>query len=68
IFRFKGKGVKKLNRSERGNQYVKVTIEVPTGLSKKQKDLLKEFEASLDEKNYKKRKSFFDKLKQAFDK
>jgi len=68
VFRFKGKGVKKLNRSERGNQFVKITIEVPTNLSKKQKDLLKEFEASLDEKNYKKRKSFFDKLKQAFDK
>ena len=68
IFRFKGKGVKKLNRSERGNQYVKITIEVPTGLSKKQKDLLREFENSLDEKNYKKRSNFFDKLKKAFDK
>ena len=32
-------------------------------LNKKQKDLLKDFEASLSEKNYAKRQSFFDQLK-----
>lgn len=63
VFRFKGKGVKKLNRNERGNQYVKVYVEVPKNLSKKQKDLLKQFESSLTEKNYTKRESFFEKLK-----
>lgn len=69
VFRFKGKGIKKLNRSERGNQFVHVTIEVPSGLTKKQKDLLREFDESLDDgKNYKKRNSFFDKIKQAFEK
>lgn len=66
IFRFKGKGVKKINRSDRGDQYVHVTIEVPKNLSKKQKDLLREFEGSLTEENYNKRKSFFEKLKEAF--
>lgn len=65
-FRFKGKGVKKINRSDRGDQYVHVTIEVPKNLSKKQKDLLREFEGSLTDENYNKRKSFFDKLKEAF--
>ncbi len=69
IFRFKNKGIKKLNRSERGNQFVHITIEVPSNLTKKQKDLLKEFDSSLDDsKNYKKRNSFFDKIKQAFEK
>ena len=63
VFRFKGKGVKKPHRTERGNQYVKVYVEVPKNLSKKQKDLLKQFEESLTEKNYTKRQSFFDKLK-----
>ena len=68
-FLFKGSGVKKLNRNERGNQYVKVAVEVPTGLSKKQKDLLKEFDDTLDEKkNYKKRTGFFEKIKQMLDK
>ncbi len=69
IFRFKGKGIKMLNRSERGNQFVHVTIEVPSDLTKKQKDLLREFDGSLDDKkNYKKRNNFFDKIKQAFEK
>jgi molecular chaperone DnaJ len=62
-FRFKGKGVKKPLRTDRGNQYVKVYVEVPKNLSKKQKDLLKQFESSLTEKNYTKRESFFEKLK-----
>lgn len=65
-FRLKGKGVKKLNRSDRGDQYVKVYVEVPSNLTKKQKEALKEFEASLNEKNYQKRQSFFDKIKEAF--
>ena len=65
-FRLKGKGVKKLNRSDRGDQYVKVYVEVPSNLTKKQKDALKEFEASLNNKNYQKRQTFFDKIKDAF--
>ena len=63
VFRLKGKGIKKLQRQERGDQYVKVVVEVPKNLDKHQKELLKAFEASLDEKNYEKKKSFFEKLK-----
>lgn len=65
-FRFKGKGVKMINRSTRGDQYVHVNIEVPKNLSKKQKELLKEFENSLSDENYNKRKNFFERLKEAF--
>lgn len=63
VFSLKGKGVKRINRNDRGNQFVKIFVEVPKNLNKKQKDLLKDFEASLSEKNYAKRQSFFDKLK-----
>ena len=66
-YRLKGKGVKKLNRPERGNQIVRVNVEVPKNLTKKQKDLLKEFAASLTEKNHAKRQNFFEKLKAKFD-
>ncbi len=66
IFRLKGKGVKKLNRSDRGDQYVRVNVEIPKNLSKKQKELLKEFDSSMGEENYNKRKSFFDKIRNAF--
>ena len=66
VFRLRSKGVKKLNRSDRGDQYVRVNVEIPSNLSKKQKELLKSFEASLNDKNYEKRKSFFDKIKDSF--
>ena len=68
VFRLKGKGVKKLQRSDRGDQYVKVYVEVPKNLNKEQKEKLKEFEKSLSEKNYEKKKSFLDKIKDAFSK
>ena len=67
-FRLKGKGVQKIHRSDRGDQYVTVIVEVPKGLNKKQKDLLKQFESSLGESNYKSRKSFFDKMKDLLNK
>lgn len=65
-FRLKGKGVKRLNRTDRGDQYVKVTVEIPKNLSKKQKELIRQFEDSLNEKNYQKRQSFFEKIKDKF--
>lgn len=64
--RLKGKGVKHLQRDQRGDQYVRVYIEVPKNLGKKQKELLREFEGSLTDKNYAKKKSFFDKMKDLF--
>ena len=64
--RLKGKGIKYLQQDRRGDQYVKLYIEVPKNLTKKQKELLREFENSLSDKNYAKRHSFFDKIKDLF--
>ena len=61
--RLKGKGIKRLNRADYGDQLITIIVEVPKNLSKKQRDLLKEFDDSLNDKNYVKRQSFFDKLK-----
>lgn len=66
IFKLKGKGIPHLNGRGTGDQYVRMTIEVPKNLSQKQKDLLKEFDSCGEEKNYQKRKSFFDKIKNMF--
>ena len=63
VFRLRGKGVNRINSASRGDQYVQVTVEVPKGLSKQQEQLLRSFEESMSDKNYEKRKSFFDKLK-----
>ena len=70
VFRLRGKGVQKLQRSEgdRGDQMVKINVEVPKNLNKKQKEALQAFEDTLEEKNYEKRKSFFDKIKDMFNK
>lgn len=66
IFRLKGKGIPKLHGRGTGDQYVKVHIEVPRNLSEAQKDILKDFEKTLTEKNYQKRRTFFDRLKDLF--
>ncbi|MBO5266872.1 MAG: molecular chaperone DnaJ [Ruminiclostridium sp.] len=63
VFRLKGRGVQRLQRDGRGDQMVKVVLEVPKNLSKKQKDALEEFSNMLTEKNYEKQSGFFDKLK-----
>ncbi|MBR1562452.1 MAG: molecular chaperone DnaJ [Ruminococcus sp.] len=66
VFRLRGKGIKKINRPDHGDHYVRVNIEVPKNLTKEQKVKLKEFEQSLSDKNYAKRSTFFDKLKKKF--
>lgn len=70
VFRLRGKGVQKLQRSEgdRGDQMVRINVEVPKNLNKKQKEALQAFEDTLEEKNYEKRRSFFDKIKDMFNK
>ena len=66
VFKLRGKGIPNINGRGRGDQYVRVTIEVPKNLSAKQKELLREFEKSAGDKNYQKRKGFFDKIKEMF--
>ncbi len=63
IFKLKGKGIQRLRSSVRGDQYVRVVLEVPRNLNGKQRDLLREFEKSTSDGNYKGRKSFFGKFK-----
>ena len=63
IFRLRGKGIKKLQRDGRGDQMVKVVLEVPKNLNKKQKEALEAFSEMLSDKNYEKQSGFFDRLK-----
>ncbi|MBQ9938080.1 MAG: molecular chaperone DnaJ [Oscillospiraceae bacterium] len=67
VFRLRNRGVKYTNGRGRGEQYVRVNIEVPTTLNGKQKDALREFDKLTSDKNYAKRKSFRDKIKDLFD-
>jgi molecular chaperone DnaJ len=43
VFRFNGEGIPSLRTGRRGDQIIQVIIKTPTGLSKKQESLLKEF-------------------------
>ncbi len=63
VFRLKGKGIKRLYRNERGDHYVTVKVEIPKNLSKKQAELLKAFDASLEDRNTATSKNFFEKMK-----
>ena len=66
VFKLKGKGVPDLRSYKNGDEIVQILIEIPRKLSDRQKQLLKEFAASEDEKVMPQRKSFMDKLKQVF--
>ncbi|CAN5559802.1 molecular chaperone DnaJ [soil metagenome] len=43
-FRLKGKGMPVLRSSQAGDMYIQVTVDTPVNLSRKQRELLKEFE------------------------
>lgn len=62
-FRLRGKGIKKLQREARGDQIIKVVLEVPTNLNKKQKEALENFSDMLSEKNYEKQSGFINRLR-----
>ena len=64
VFRLKGRGIKNLRRPDKGDHYVKVNVEIPKNLSKEQEKLLREFDKSVEQKNYITRQSFFEKLKE----
>ncbi len=66
-FRLRGKGIQYLGGRGRGDQYVKVVVEIPKKLNKHQRETLKNFEDSLKEENYEQRKGFFKTLRNMFD-
>ena len=66
LIRLRGKGIPYVNGRGKGDLIARITVEVPRQLSNKQKELLRQFEETMGEKNYQKRKSFFDKVKDVF--
>ena len=63
-FTLRGKGIPNLgNCSRRGDLIFTVGVEIPTGLSSKQKEAMRAFAEACGESNYKKKKNFFKKSK-----
>ncbi len=66
IFRLKGKGVPSLRGQGRGDQHVRIAIEIPQKLNKAQREKLKEFSETLDTGVHPRVNSFLDKVKRLF--
>jgi molecular chaperone DnaJ len=64
LLRMKEEGLPHLRLYKKGDQYIRITIDVPTSINKKQKKLLEEFDESL--KNKKPYEKLFDKIKKSF--
>lgn len=63
-FRLRGKGICNVNNPKyKGDLEFTVVVEVPKNLDSNQKDLLRAFADACGEKNYQKKKKFFDKLR-----
>lgn len=70
-FRLKGKGMSVLRTNARGDMYAEIVVETPVNLSKKQKELLKEFESESRKNGSSfspESDSFFQRVKEFFGK
>jgi molecular chaperone DnaJ len=65
MFRLKGKGIQRVNSSGKGDQYVKVIVDIPKSLNKEQKEALCDFMRAsgeeFDEDNVPTKKKLFGK-------
>jgi molecular chaperone DnaJ len=68
-FRLRGKGITPVRGGSTGDLICKVTLETPVSLSKRQKELLQELQASMegDDKQSPRKKTWFDGVKTFFD-
>ncbi len=75
LFKMKGKGLPSLQGFGEGDEYVRVEVDVPTKISKKQRELLESLDETLgnergqatEQKREKGGKSFFERVKEALD-
>ena len=67
IFRLKGKGIPYMRHGGRGDQKVRVKVEVPRKLTEKQKELLREYAKECGEHVTEESKGLWGKIKDALD-
>ncbi|MCC0025723.1 MAG: molecular chaperone DnaJ [Zhengella sp.] len=66
-FRLKGKGMPVLRQPSLGDLYIQVVVETPQNLSKRQRELLEEFEKISSKDNSPQSSGFFTRMKDFFD-
>ena len=62
VFRLAGLGLTDLRSGRKGDELVQVMIEIPRSLTKRQKELLREFSETEDRQAMPESKGFFEKL------
>jgi len=68
-FRLKGKGMSMLRSSAHGDMYIEIFVEIPVNLNKKQQNLLKDLDKSMNDgksegKNSPESNNFFKKMRE----
>jgi molecular chaperone DnaJ len=66
-FRLKGKGMPVLRSNQTGDLYIQIAIETPQKLTKRQRELLAEFQAISSQENNPESTGFFARMKDFFD-
>jgi molecular chaperone DnaJ len=66
-FRLKGKGMPVLRSRQSGDMYVQIVVETPQNLSRRQRELLEEFERVSDDENNPESTGFFARVKDFFE-
>jgi molecular chaperone DnaJ len=66
-FRVRGKGMPVMRSSTLGDMYIQVMVETPRNLSRRQKELLEEFQRAESKENHPESTGFFAKVKDFFD-
>ncbi len=66
-FRLRGKGMPVLRSRDIGELYIQVRVETPQNLTRRQRELLTEFEAESSNKTHPEAHGFFAKMKDFFD-
>ncbi len=65
-FRLRGKGFSVLRSTQRGDMLIQVQVETPQNLTRRQRELLEEFEAEADGKGSPEHEGFFARAKEFF--
>ncbi|MGC4024139.1 MAG: molecular chaperone DnaJ [Mesorhizobium sp.] len=65
-FRLKGKGMPVLRQAQMGDLYIQTAVETPQNLTKRQKELLEEFDAISSKENSPQSAGFFSRMKDFF--
>ena len=66
-FRIKSKGMSVLRSQQRGDMYIQAVVETPVNLTKKQQELLREFDKAGKEGSHPQSEGFFAKVKELWE-